>query len=263
MLIGQSFIYLELLKTASSHTRKVIEHIPDLKLETLGKHTTLNNLASPKDWKNKKIIGNIRNPWDWYVSHWAFACMQRGGMYKRLSNHTLGHFYRSPLLVLSQLSRFRKNQSVVNNCFQDSESKEQFKRWLQFVLFEPTRDVEHTYYELFEYNKLGLYSYEYIQMYAHPHKTEELLTQSLSLQDVKSQLIYDYLIRVESLEQDIVGCAPYIGVKDDQVSKALTTLGKKTNSSIRKPYQEYYDDESKRWIEQQDELIILLHDYQF
>ena len=70
MFVAQGLIYLELQKTGGTHIRRLLERYTGGK--PVGKHNRL-PAGSDADF----IIGSIRNPWDWYVSLWAYGVTQR------------------------------------------------------------------------------------------------------------------------------------------------------------------------------------------
>ena len=88
MLITDELVYLELQKTGCSHTIKILSALNNKNCKIIGKHNTYDSI--PKEdqgnFESKLKIGNIRNPWDWYVSLWAFGCQKKGGLYNLVTN---------------------------------------------------------------------------------------------------------------------------------------------------------------------------------
>jgi hypothetical protein len=87
MTITDDFIYLELQKTGSTHVTKLLQQLHKNNFVKIGKHNTIKTM--PKHvlvgFESKIKVGNIRNPWDWYVSLWSFGCQKRGGLHKMLT----------------------------------------------------------------------------------------------------------------------------------------------------------------------------------
>lgn len=81
MLVSDHLVYLELPKTACSHIRDLLKLL--VGGDIVGKH---NRLPGHLMQQNKMIVGSIRNPWDWYVSMWAYGCDRKGLLYKRLTS---------------------------------------------------------------------------------------------------------------------------------------------------------------------------------
>jgi len=259
MLISDTFIYLELLKTASSHTRKILLDISGLDIQSHGKHTSLKDLPEGIDDQDKRIIGNVRNPWDWYVSHWAFGCQQRGGMYKRLKTHSLPHLLKSPLFVLQHFSRFRLNHIILHSCYSDAQSKEQFKKWLHFVLHKPTPDVVDASYAAYHHKNIGLFTYEYLKMYHDDPNLAISEIDTIKMDNLRPQ----HILKSEDLVNELLSISGTLGVTVDQMREAIEKNSSRTNSSERQAYAHYYDDESRAWISEKDRLINRIHAYDY
>ena len=98
MFISDKLIYLDLQKTGCTHVRKLLGKIPSLNGSLYRKHNSLDDLDARiivgKRQASALIAGNIRNPWDWYVSLWAFGCMEKGGFYKKAIQKN--YWYKGP-----------------------------------------------------------------------------------------------------------------------------------------------------------------------
>ena len=75
MLITDKLVYLELHKTGCTFTRLVLAELFSDSCRIVGKHNLVETIPQDVlgDFETKTKIGNIRNPWDWYVSLWAFG----------------------------------------------------------------------------------------------------------------------------------------------------------------------------------------------
>jgi hypothetical protein len=71
MFISNKVVFLELHKTGSSLLRKLFKSEGVLAGEIIGKNNQISNNLLTQD---SIIVGSIRNPWDWYVSLWAYGC---------------------------------------------------------------------------------------------------------------------------------------------------------------------------------------------
>jgi hypothetical protein len=71
MIVNEKLIYLMMQKTGCSHIAKLI--LQTVGGERIGTHNKLTDYNT-----GKYIIGSIRNPWDWYVSLWAYGCRGKG-----------------------------------------------------------------------------------------------------------------------------------------------------------------------------------------
>jgi hypothetical protein len=73
MLVTKHFIFAHVPKTGGSFIKKVCrEHLPAdwIITDELGVHAPLRTL--PESYAGLPIFGLVRNPWDWYVSWYAF-----------------------------------------------------------------------------------------------------------------------------------------------------------------------------------------------
>jgi hypothetical protein len=71
MYITKDYVFLHNFKTAGNYILKSIEN-SKINIKYIKYHCSLRYL--PERFSNMKIIGVIRNPWDWYVSYYHY-CM--------------------------------------------------------------------------------------------------------------------------------------------------------------------------------------------
>jgi hypothetical protein len=106
MYIADRLIYLRLQKTASTHIGKFLQSMIPGRL--IGGHRRLQERRLAV---RRYIIGSIRNPWDWYVSLWAYGCQGKGGLYKWLTSRDLrgnnlrGKPLRAPGVIFNELKK--------------------------------------------------------------------------------------------------------------------------------------------------------------
>ena len=81
MFVNERLIYLQLQKTGCTHVAMLLDKL--IGGEQVGKH---NRLPARLESEGRLIVGSVRNPWDWYVSLWAFGCEQCGGLADRLTS---------------------------------------------------------------------------------------------------------------------------------------------------------------------------------
>ena len=90
MFVSKDLVFLELQKTGGSHILRLLSQW--VKGEIVGKHNRLN-------WENagKFVVGSIRNPWDWYVSLWAYGVGGQGAIRARTHKGLDFEYYRGML----------------------------------------------------------------------------------------------------------------------------------------------------------------------
>ena len=98
MFVSEKLLYIELPKTACSQIRDLLKHL--VGGQNIGKH---NRPSEELVSSERVIIGSIRNPWDWYVSLWAFGCDQKGS-----------------LLHKADISKVKGQQLIRKICFSDA-----------------------------------------------------------------------------------------------------------------------------------------------
>ena len=77
MYVSQKLVYLQMQKTGSTHVTRVLKH--RIKGSQRERHEQLQDYQKFKD---RLIVSSVRNPWDWYVSLWAYGCSGKGGVYR-------------------------------------------------------------------------------------------------------------------------------------------------------------------------------------
>lgn len=84
MIATQRFVFLHLHKTGGQFVNRVLlRYLPDAR--AIGYH--LPRSAAPPQLRGLPVIGFVRNPWDWYVSWYAFnlAQPQRNPIFRAVS----------------------------------------------------------------------------------------------------------------------------------------------------------------------------------
>jgi hypothetical protein len=77
--LTDQLVFLQMQKTACSHISEILKDYFNGK--QIGKHGPLT--FDPGD---RRILGSIRNPYDWYVSLWSYGCIGKGAIHSRLTN---------------------------------------------------------------------------------------------------------------------------------------------------------------------------------
>lgn len=137
MLISDDFLYFELHKTGCTHTRKILKlAVPNSIVH--GVHNTYDSIDPDilGDFDKKLKIGNVRNPWDWYVSLWAFGCMKRGAIYQQLKK--VPRLYRIPILRSIMQNGFPYSETIFNfkkfeKLYSNPNNVDNFREWPKAV----------------------------------------------------------------------------------------------------------------------------------
>lgn len=266
MFIGERIIYLELHKTACSHVLKLLQAIPTISGTTIGKHNSLSSVPAHLlgDLSSKLKLGNIRNPWDWYVSLWAFGCQGKGGLHGQLTRTPhLGRIVRR--LVLTR--RFAANHATEwRRVYDDADSPESFRGWLR-MLFDPDyrHDVGEGYGESPISAFAGLLTHRYLNLFTprYAHDKRDLRTFEDLARYADTATILDQVIRTEHLADDFRTSMRRLGISNQEVEQALGSVPEKTNTSWHRRYQDYYDRETLALVGERERYLIHRFNYTF
>ena len=171
MFVADKLLYLELQKTGGSHIRRLLKQYTDGDVH--GKHNRL--LVEP----DRAVIGSIRNPWDWYVSLWAYGVSGKGAIrsrtetgvdfdyYYRMLPKAMGKNWLSPGEFISSLRHdLAKPVLQWQQSYQDSADAEQFRAWMA-LLFDKKRRFDIG--EGYGFSPLSLHSglmtYRYFRLF--------------------------------------------------------------------------------------------------
>jgi hypothetical protein len=257
MFVNEKIVYLALHKTGCSHVLKLLGSIPDFNGKIIGKHNKISDVDEKElgDLSKKIKSGNIRNPWDWYVSLWAFGCMKRGALYEQIVEKNALKKLRHPRTFLTPVKKWRQ-------VYADAQNPELFRQWLEMLLCSRRRDVIH-FGEAHVPASMGFMTYRYLQLYSHRFQKEMRNLNSFHLmKEFDSEYNFiDHFIYNENLENDFKSLMKKTGIKESALDSVLKIP--RTNSSLRKHYRDYYDEPMRQLVREKEILIIEKHKYDF
>lgn len=268
MFIADQLLFLELQKTGGSHIRKLLEQYTNGR--THGKHNRL--LTVPE---NKSIIGTIRNPWDWYVSLWAYGVGGKGAILSRTGKGLDFDYYYKMLpkdmgknwltpgeALVSAYHDLIKPCSQWKKAYSDSTNPECFRAWLKLLLNPDRRfDIGEGYGFSPLSNHSGLLTYRYFRLFT----LGQAIFKDQRLRHYDGIKGYDTeknitssIIKTESLEEDFIHALTQAGVElgSDELLAIRNKTDGKTNVSERKAATYYYDDETLDLVARKDRYLI-------
>jgi len=257
MFVNEKLIYLALHKTGCSHVIKLLTSIPELNGAIIGKHNTIDSVSKEElgDLSKKIKSGNVRNPWDWYVSLWAFGSMGKGGLYDKIINKSFFRKINHPAAFFTPVKKWK-------HVYSDTNNPELFKAWLKMLLESRRRDLSG-FGDSKVPDAIGFLTYRYLNLYTHDFKKK--IGDIKDFQQVREfdtqNNFLDFYIRNEHLEDDFRTLMKKVGTDENTVKEMLKLP--KTNRSQRKDYREYYDKEMIELVREKDRLIIEKHGYTF
>jgi hypothetical protein len=268
MFVNDKIVFLELQKTGCSHIVKLLDEF--LPGKQIGKH----HLLREEDI-DKKIIGSIRNPWDWYVSLWAYGCNKQGGLYKRAVNAPKLNAFIKPFgteqynfqnIPFYLYDFFTKPTKEWESLYEDYNKRENFKKWIRLVL-SPERNRDFgggfAFHPVSKF--AGLLTYRYCRLFTASFFDPAIMRNISSLEDLEiMDLKHNRLVGViknESLEKDFIQLMNKIeyplGDKQEQRILGMS----KTNTSKHKHINYYYDDETLELVALKEKFIIEKYNY--
>jgi len=262
MFLGNKIVYLELHKTGCSRVIELIKGFPQIEGAFTKKHDSFSDLTNnQKEIFNSAVkIGNVRNPWDWYVSLWAYGCQKNGRLYNATAGLKLKDILFSPGDLLRQRHEWKKAYSDVQN-------PENFKLWLR-LLFDnspASRYNKESFHISGASAHIGLFSLRFMRLYSKSFNSQLKILTSFSLfkDYFDNQLFIDHYIKNESLEEDFVLAMNSEGYNIDISSSQSLQKKERINYSKHLPYFEYYDADLKALVHEKEKLIIDKFNYQF
>jgi hypothetical protein len=236
VFINPNLVYLQLHKTACTHIAALLATL--VGGHEVGKHNRLD-----RDPRDRRILGSVRNPWDWYVSLWAFGCSRRGEVYENLVGGSAGERW----LV----------------CYRNHEDPRQFRSWLR-MLADPmySRAVVPEYGGSSFSEEVGLLTYRYLWLYS--RKIKRLVTLSASelrAFDEEQNVLTD-VIRSERIGPDLLKALANAGYCLEPSRTVVLDAQQRTNVSSHRETSFYYDQETWELVASRDSLIVSKYKYQ-
>lgn len=258
MFVSDKLIFLQLPKSGCNSSAGIIKQFAGG--EQLQIHLPLQDYNT-----TKKIAGNVRNPWDWYVSLWSYGCMGRGGLRERLIQ------YNSKISTESLYSfvypiyeRMFKDIDKWNYLYSDVYNPELFRLWLKEMYatknkrwlglgYKDHPTAEYAGYLTYRYGLLYLKNFdkkEYFDNYTSEKKISQLHDELFLL---------DFVIFTENLVDETIDVLVKLGYNahKDQIKREKVVENKSKHLRVS----EYYNDESLEMVAQKEKLIVEKYGY--
>jgi hypothetical protein len=261
MFVCDEIVFLQLQKTAGTHIAALLAR--HLGGRQHGKHGALDI-----DPAGRLVVGSVRNPWDWYVSLWAYGCGTRGGVQGLLKGsrgdtalRILGAAWRWPGRwpgAAGDLWRHRhRDPDFWRACYADSGDPEAFRRWLRAILSPEGRRLLGADYAARPLaGCAGFYTYRFLQVFTPAavwRREAGTIRQPGDIADfVARHGAVQAFVRTERLEEDLAAVFARIGRPDID---AATLRGTRTNASDRQPAGVYYDAETLALVAAADPFV--------
>lgn len=218
MIIAPDFIHIHLQKCGGSFVREYLtNYIPGAKYN----NTVHDGVCDiPKRYSNKPILGNIRNPWDWYLSWYVATQRVKNGLFWSLHKN-------------GKQTTFAEFMATI------------------FSLKNKIHDVD---FGLVSGLGIGVYTYRYIRSYCRsPGKVFRQL-QSRSLTDDMVSKVH--LCRMENLRLDLMNFLAATPTSITEAQKQKLIVMDKVNTSGSRQHQNEYNEQLVRLVGRKDRYIV-------
>ena len=276
MFISEKIVFIHLQKTGGVHISQILSKL--LEGEKQPGH-----LQVHPEYHSRFIIGSMRNPWDWYVSLWAYGCAGKGGIHGKVSKplterqlntmipRYMGVDKLSPLQEGLQRSADKlKPLAKWMNTYRDHQDVEGFRRWLRLVYDEKRRyDLQEGYAFSPISQRFGLLSYRHFHLQSSLGEklyTNTSLATLEGLREARDQYpLVDAVIRNEQLEQDLIRALDRAQVPLGPVEREMieTARKKPKNKSSRLKTADYYDEQTRQLVADREAFLIEEFAYKF
>lgn len=267
MFINDKLIYLQLQKTACTHIARLLSSwMPGKEVH---KHSPLSS-----DPGRRMIVGSIRNPWDWYVSLWAFGCQQQGAIRNRLVApvpasmiHILRRNIVHPGKWLQSVRHIsllaRKDPAFWQALYASSDDPALFRQWLRNIFTEQGKLLQPGAYPFLPMNRFaGLMTFRFMRLFVDYRAWKSGAAEIRNPSDLEAfyqrNRIVERFIRMESLDRDIASLLQSLGVDVEEADLKQ----QKTNISKRRGAGFYYDEETVELVRSQEQFIIAQFEYE-
>ena len=224
-------VFVHLQKCTGTYLDKLFHSIYRKRIKTL----THKPLSTVQKHANKAlVVGNIRNPYDVYVSLWAFGCKKKGQLYGTFKN-----------------SKFLSQHLAV---YSDPSSPQNFRTWLKIILDSetltkllPQPKLGFHDSKIMKQFNIGLLTYRFFALY------NESNFNLLHPENINKNPVVDIFIRTEHMQEDLAKL-------NIQIPRT-TTQSTKINASKHKSSDFYLDEETKNLIYEKDKYIFTKFGY--
>ncbi len=248
-----SFIYLDVYRTGSTQVASLLNSIAAEPRVAMHRHAAITKGHPLGFAGRKRIFTTVRNPWDWYVSLWAYGADGSSAIRRYIEAHL--------------------DAAEVAALYDRSESGPAFRRWLT-VMHDPAI-LQQIMREHLPQSGLapviGLYSYRFLRVTTyHPRlllRRGLLRRPSDAAVHLRRFGAYHEALRNESLSEDLVGFVERNpqGFRPDAVATIRRIGENRKNASSRslESYRDYYDDASAALVAGRDCLFSEAFGYRF
>ncbi len=263
MFVSDTVVFVELHKTGGTHIRNALLDL--VGGECIGKH---NQIEGSMLGSGRVFLGSVRDPWEWYVSLWAFGCDGKGSVHNRVTRPGappwdwrgwLRHPRSAAAALRSALTRDPERWKRV---YADPSDTGAFREWLA-MMHDPRyrRDYVEGYGTSPVSDVVGLLTYRYLKLFCCPLELTPAMKALSSFPAVQrfeqEHCFIDHFIRNEQLEQDLLAALTSAAVRMPEENVRKFRSAPRTNVSSRnRRTGHYYDAASRQLVLEREQLMI-------
>lgn len=267
MFINDKIAYVQLQKTAGTHIAAVLHSLAPG--EYRAKHSPIR-----EDVGDRLVLGSVRNPWDWYVSLWAYGCLGRGAIHTQLTYSVPAVSWRmARAAALHPALWYETGCKIAHTLgkdhrewvgyYADANNPDLFRAWLKALFSKRGKQYLMENYPVLPLRHVaGLMTFRFLQLHVDYGQWRRKAGEVRTARDIREIYsrhgIIDDFIRMESLESDLSAVLDRVGIAhapDDLKSRT------KTNTSIHRDAGWYYDQETIDLVAAHDFLIAETFNY--
>lgn len=261
MFIADELVFVELHKTGSTHIQRLLGQVLDGRI--VGKH---NRVPPALLARAPFFLGSVRNPWEWYVSLWAFGCDGKGFVRARVtrSRGLARHMFdpRRPARSLRALyNEPTRDPKAWRETYRDVDDPRAFRAWIaRMVHPRHARALGEGYGDSPLAGRIGLLTYRYLQLFCRdprPSRLRRLRTYEDLAAFEREACFIDAFVRNENLEADLAAALEKAGIAIDEHHKGILAARGRTNASSRSRAAGYYYDAATRDLVADRERLIV------
>lgn len=257
MFISDNIVFIDLPKCASSNIQRLMGLVLDGRKQ--GTHVPASDSLINS---GRQFWSSIRNPWEWYLSLWAYGCDGKGALYQALTTdlgwlRSRGWKNSIPGAILNLFGNPRRHRQAWMDSYADVNEPDCFRAWLN-MLHSPgyAADIGDNYARGLIAGFAGLLTYRYLKLCCTGSPRSVQTPEALEAFDAEACYI-DHFIRVENLQDDLLGLLTAAGEAISDAHEAEFRSKRKMNvSSRRRPADFYYDEASAELVGRRDRLIV-------
>jgi hypothetical protein len=242
MIEYDRLIYLDVYRTGSTHVLRRLAEVMGKKPLRFHRHASVTK-ARPLAFIGRKLtVATVRNPWDWYVSLWAFGA---GG------NSAIRRYLAATF-----------TEPEVNALYDANEPGLSFRRWLKLV-HDPeilTRIMQEHLPQSGLAPMMGLYSYRFLRVATyHPRLMLRRPFVTSAATHLRRFRAFSEAVRTETLDNDL----DRLFVRLDLPVKPRPVLQVNASARTLPGYRDYYDDETRDLVASRDGMFTTEFGYEF